>query len=219
MRSEQARLLGISGTDASVRRALHRTMLDLRAVGEGDVRWKERVECHSNVLSSLRAGVDFVARHRGIDGASFDELAKTTGSADYLAMREALINLFVHQDYLDASAAAQIELASERAVFFNTGYSLVSAEHLVEGGRSQSRNPLIARALRLIGFAELAGSGLAALLRAWRGLERRPPQFESDREHNSFTVRLDWRLVEKTYDKSWKALNRCALSRPIRQPS
>jgi len=89
-------------------------------------------------------------------------------------------------------------------LFFNTGFSLVAKERLVEGGKSQARNPLIARALRLIGFAELAGSGIRALQTAWREARRRPPQFESDREANTFTVTLDWRLVSDTYDAVWK---------------
>jgi predicted HTH transcriptional regulator len=37
-------------------------------------------------------------------------------------MREALVNLFMHQDYGDPSAAAQVELWAERATFFNTGF-------------------------------------------------------------------------------------------------
>jgi hypothetical protein len=40
-------------------------------------------------------------------------------------------------------------------VLFNVGHSLVDSKELTKGGRSQSRNPLIARALRLIGFADL----------------------------------------------------------------
>jgi predicted HTH transcriptional regulator len=192
------------GSERAVRRTLGRAMLDLRVVENDEERWKERIECHGNVLSSLRMAVDFVARQLGLGENSFDKLNTKTGTADYLAMREALINLFIHQDYEDASAAAQVELRAERATFFNAGYSLIGAERIVDGGRSQSRNPLIARALRLIGFAELAGSGITALLRAWRGEGRRPPIFESDRDGNTFTVRLDWRLVENTYDKLWK---------------
>src|SRR4030095_16411165 len=101
--------------------------------------------------------------------------AATSGSADYIAMREALVNVFIHQDYSDSSAAAQIEIQSERSTFFNPGRSLVSGTALLEGGKSQARNPLIARALRLIGFAELAGSGLRELQRVWRNAKRRPP--------------------------------------------
>lgn len=199
----QLRLL--FGTQSTVRRTLRRGMLDLRVPGEGDLRWKERIESDQNIVCSLRLAVEFVARHLGIGGGSLESLGATNGSADYLAMREALVNLFIHQDYAAASAAGQVELQAQRATFFNAGYSLVAADRLVEGGKSQSRNPLIARALRLIGFAELAGSGITTLLRAWRGEQRRPPRFENNRESNSFTVHLDWRQVVNAYDEYWKS--------------
>jgi predicted HTH transcriptional regulator len=196
-------LLLFGKTDV-VRRVLKREMVDLRTYSGGATRWGERDPKCANILVCLRAAVDFFARHIGMQDITMNQLANTTGTADYLAMREALVNLFIHQDYGDPSAAAQVELRAERAAFFNTGFSLVAKERLVEGGKSQARNPLIARALRLIGFAELAGSGIRALQTAWREARRRPPQFESDREANTFTVTLDWRLVSDTYDAVWK---------------
>ena len=80
----------------------------------------------------------------------------------------------------------------------------VTVEHLTDGGKSQARNPLIARALRLIGFAELAGSGIRALQYTWRKAKRRPPNIASDPVANSFTLTLDWREVPNAYDDVWK---------------
>lgn len=198
----QARLL--FGTDTVVRRLLARELLDLRAIGDGSERWKERTLVTENVLQSLGKAVEFLARHLKLD-AAVDKLSTASGTADYVATREALINLFMHQDYTDKSAAAQVELQAERAVFFNAGCSMVSPDALIEGGKSQSRNALIARALCLIGFAERAGSGIRALQSAWRAASRRPPRFESDRQANSFTLTLDWRTIEDAYDAHWKA--------------
>jgi hypothetical protein len=65
-----------------------------------------------------------------------------------------LINQFIHQEYGDPTAPAQIVIRPGETVLFNVGHSLVDSEQLSKGGRSQSRNPLIARALRLIGFAD-----------------------------------------------------------------
>jgi len=174
-----------------VRRILKREMVDLRTCSGGATRWNgRRTEC-ANILVCLRIAVDFFARHNNIQDTTVSQLANTTGTADCLAMREVLVNLFMHQDYGDPRAAAQVELWAERATFFNTGFSLVATKQLIEGGKSQARNPLIARALRLIGFAELAGSGIRVLQAAWReelrellsrvvygGLTRRPVQPE-----------------------------------------
>jgi hypothetical protein len=201
---EIAQLVLLFGRDADVRKRLGREMIDLRARTDPNARWTERLESHANVLESLRLAVEFLSRHVGVAGVTLDGLRTTVGSADYIALREALVNLFIHQDYGDPSAAAQVEVAPERTVFFNTGKSLVSPASLVEGGKSQARNPLIARALRLIGFAELAGSGLRELQSVWRGAQRRPPRMESDEAANTFTLTLDWRPVPDAYDRFWK---------------
>ncbi len=198
----QARLL--FGTESVVRSTVMREMIDLRRVTDPTQRWDDRRLKCANVLVCMRLSVDFFVQHVGLQETSIDGLNQTTGSADYLAMRESLVNLFIHQDYADASAAAQIELRPEAAVFFNAGFSLVVGEKLVEGGKSQARNPVIARALRLIGFAELAGSGIRVMQGAWRQARRRPPRFESDRVANTFTLTLDWRLVIDAYDQFWK---------------
>ena len=94
-----------------------------------------------------------------MEGATIDGLQATAGSADYIAMREALVNLFIHQDYTNGGVSGQVEIREDRTIFHNAGISLVSAEGLVDGGKSTSRNSIISRALRLIGFAELAGPG------------------------------------------------------------
>ncbi len=177
---ELDQLVLLFGKQEAVRGVLRRELMDLRSVESDRGRWQERIESSENIASCLRQAVEFVTRHIGLGEVTVDGLKETAGSADYIAMREALVNLFIHQDYTDASAAAQVELQPERAQFFNPGCSLVSEQALVEGGKSQARNPLIARALRKIGFAELAGSGLREVQRAWRGEKRRPPSPESD---------------------------------------
>ena len=203
-REEIDQLVLLFGFEGEVRRRLGRDLIDLRVVTNPGSRWDERATSAHNILESLRTAVDLLGRHIGVEGVTLDGLTATAGSADYIAIREALVNLFIHQDYSDRSAAAQIELAPERALFFNTGRSLVSADALIQGGKSQSRNPLVARALRLIGFADLAGSGLRELQKAWRSVKRRPPKMVSDKAANTFTLSLDWREVPDTYDKFWK---------------
>ena len=201
---ERDQLVLLLGRDSSIRSLIRREMMDFRARESDEGRWDDRLESHSNVLECLKQAVDFFMRHVGVQGVTFEGLKATSGSADYIAMREALVNFFIHQDYTDASAAAQVELTPDRAVFFNPGRALVSTEALVEGGKSQARNPIIARALRLVGFAELAGSGLRELQRTWRGAKRRPPRMESDESGNTFTLTLDWREILNAYDEFWK---------------
>lgn len=203
---EEARqIVLLFGQEPLVRGALRRDLIDCRAQRDPAVRLEDREESSANILHCLRRAIEFFGRHIGVDGLTVDGLAATSGSADYIAMREALVNLFIHQDYGDPSTAGQITIAPERVIFFNAGRSLVTTDALVDGARSQSRNPIISRALRLIGFAELAGSGLQQVQYVWRTARRRPPIFQSGTEANTFTLILDWRPLPDTSDAFWKA--------------
>jgi predicted HTH transcriptional regulator len=202
--NDRKQALLLFGKTSAVRESLGRNIIDLRYVSGPGTRWDDRKELCDNVLVCLREAVDFFAQYVKIPDTSMDRLDRTDGAPDYLAMREALVNQFIHQDYNDKRASAQVEIRPDDVMFFNPGFSFVSDKDLVEGGKSQARNPLVARALRLIGFAELAGSGLRTLQYAWRDAHRKPPKFESDKDSNSFTVNLDWRLVPNLYDEFWK---------------
>jgi predicted HTH transcriptional regulator len=202
---EIRQLVILFGKEAAVSKLLKRPLIDCRARSSTSTkRWEERVESSFNLIESLRKAIEFFGRHIGVKGATIDGLKATAGSADYIAMREALVNLFIHQDYNNPGVAAQIEIRKDRSTFHNAGKALVSDEALVDGGKSTSRNPLIGRALRLIGFAELAGSGLYAVHQAWRHAQRRPPVIESNAAANTFTLTLDWRPLQKTVDGFWK---------------
>ncbi len=179
-------------------------MIDCRAKKNPDARWDERRESAENVVECLKLAIDFFGRHVGIDGVTLEGLKAISGSANYIAMREGLVNLCIHQDYGDPTTVAQIEISPDQTMFFNAGRSLVSNSALVDGGKSQSRNPLISRALRLIGFAELAGSGLREVHRAWREAKRYPPTIESNPEANTFTLKLNWRELPVITDEFWK---------------
>jgi hypothetical protein len=201
---EVTQLILLLGQEARVKELLGRLVLDCRLKKSPDKRWDERTESSTNLLESLKLAIQFFGKHVGIAGVTIDGLNATSGSADYIAMREGLVNLFIHQDYADQKTVGQIEITPDRAVFFNAGKSLVSSDSLVDGGKSQSRNPLISRALRLIGFAELAGSGLGEIHRAWRDAQRRPPACESSSASNTFTLTLDWRKATILPEKFWK---------------
>ena len=195
------------GRPATIKKLLKRELLDCRASGKDpEARWDERRESSANVIQSLNLAIEFFGRHVATSsaGLTVDGLSATSGTADYIAMREGLVNLFIHQDYSDPSMAAQVEITPDRTLFFNPGNSLVNKVALASGGKSQSRNPILSRALRLIGFAELAGSGLREVHRAWRQVRRRPPAIESDDGANTFTLTLDWRTLPDIADDFWK---------------
>lgn len=191
------------GSSEEVRRKIRREILELRARFTNEGRWNQREELTENVLQALRKAIDFITRYNPIEELSTENIMAPTGSADYVAVREALINLIIHQDYTDQRTVAQIELVPHRTIMVNAGASLVSQKDLMNGGTSATRNPLIARALKLIGFAELTGSGLGKSSRIWR-YAKRPPIIESSEQNNRFRIELDSRPLKIITDAFWK---------------
>lgn len=205
--NELRQLVLLFGTNGDVRAQLGRDVLDLRVLDEETQRpsHREFIEA-SNLINALKRAVSFLAEHTGIGDVEVEDFKETEGSLDYLTLREVLVNQMVHQDYLDASAAGQVELRSTSVTVFNAGYSLVDPDSLLEGGKSQSRNPLIARALRAIGFAEISGSGIRAVQRACQKANRKAPKFVSDRVANTFALTLDWSGGDAVSDSYWRSL-------------
>ena len=194
------------GRPATVRSELQRDILDLRVIDPTTMRPSKRDLVESaNLLEALKRAVKFFAEQTGMGEIAPEDLRETEGSLDYLTLREIFVNQAVHQDYRDSSAAGQIEIHSTKMVVSNMGYSLVPTDKLLEGGKSQSRNPLIARALRLIGFAEISGSGIRAVHRACQQARRRAPTFESNMDTNTFDLTLDWSDSAVDVDAYWKA--------------
>ena len=204
---ERRQLVLLFGTKSAVREELRRDVMDLLAISDPDKRWDDRRLIESaNLFGALHQTIEFLARYVKTAGLTVDSLANVTGSPDYLAVREALVNQFIHQDYTDQTACARIIIRPHETVLFNAGYSLVDIARLEDGGSSQARNPLIARAIRLVGFAEIAGSGLRILHSAWRNSDRPAPEIVSDREANNFTLTLDWRPLAEPHSEYWNRL-------------
>jgi len=206
---ELRQLTLLFGRPADVRSRLQRDVLDLRVIdpeSRRPVKGKRDIIESANLIEALKRAVRFFAEQTGMKEPDPEDLTKTEGSIDYLTLREIFVNQTIHQDYRDSSAAAQIEIYPDRVTVFNTGYSLVPTDKLLDGGKSQSRNPLIARALRLIGFADISGSGIRAVHRACQRAHRRAPTFESDRDANTFALTLDWSEGAVETDTYWKAL-------------
>ena len=103
-------------------------------------------------------------------------------------LREAVVNALMHRSFR-VNRPIQIIRYSNRLEISNPGFSLKSPEHLGEPG-SELRNPYISAIFHDTNLAETKGSGIRSMREQMKMAHLMPPTFESNRETNSFTIRL-----------------------------
>ena len=105
-----------------------------------------------------------------------------------LAVREAVVNAFVHRDY-QAAGAVQIEHSSTRLAVTSPGSFVlgVSPENILTIS-SRPRNPALAGVIRQLGLAETAGVGVDRMYAEMVKVGHRPPVFAGDRYRVTVTL-------------------------------
>ena len=185
------------GTARAFRRVLPRPVVDCQwCRGDWseeltDERWADRLVVETNLVSAWRALVDrYQQRAERPFSVDPETLRREDRPPDYIAFREAAINLLIHQDYADHTRAPVIRFFEDRTTLWNPGDAYASAEELLEPGEREVRNPRIVGAFRRIGLSEQAGTGMRAIFRNWRQLGRVPPVVDNDRTGKAFRVTL-----------------------------
>ena len=80
----------------------------------------------------------------------------TDNQPQLVAIREALVNLLMHADYF-SSMKPRIRVFSDRIEFMNPGRLPKDLASIMKEDFTQPRNPIIARAFRVLKLAESAG--------------------------------------------------------------
>jgi ATP-dependent DNA helicase RecG len=109
---------------------------------------------------------------------------------DYIAFREAAVNVLIHQDYADHSRKAEIRHFTDQTVFWNPGDAFASLADLLDPGEKEVRNPRIVTAFRRIGLSENAGWGLRDVFTNWQQLGNVPPVITNDKSRKTFELVL-----------------------------
>ncbi|MFB3880974.1 MAG: RNA-binding domain-containing protein [Armatimonadota bacterium] len=192
----------VFGAEDIVRQVLPRPVLDCQwiAAGYGDdlplERWRDRLLVEANLLHAWRS---FVHRYGANSETPFalDQrtLQREENPPDYIAVREAAINLLIHQDYGDHRRVASIQFFSDCTLLRNPGDADSPPEDLLEPGPKAVRNPSIVNAFRRIGLSEQAGTGVRAIYWSWRQLGRVPPTIRNDKFDGSFGISLPKRAL------------------------
>ncbi|MCP3963500.1 MAG: hypothetical protein GY719_37165 [bacterium] len=155
-------------------------------------RWDDRIFSDRHLVDALKTLQERFERlcPRPFELApnGFQHRAEST---DFLAVREALVNLLAHQDYTDQHRLARILWYRDRVIFENPGDSLVDPEEMARGGSSW-RNPKLVQLLRQAGVAEQAGEGIRNIFRTWERAGRPRPVIENDPGHKLYRLILPW---------------------------
>ena len=186
------------GIDRCVRALLPRPVLDYQRIDtrfddwSADQRWHDRLVFEENLFKTWRglvAKYSRIAEHPfSVDPAT---LRRNDDPPDYIAFREAAINLLIHQDYGDHNRKASLKWFTDRLVFWNPGDAFAITAQLVESNEKDIRNPLIVNAFRRIGLSDQAGTGIRSILRNWRELGRRTPRINNNKTDKSFELLLE----------------------------
>lgn len=119
------------------------------------------------------------------------------------ALREAVVNALMHCDYR-VGRPTQVIRYDNRIEIVNAGYSLKPEDELGSPG-SVPRNKTIAPVFHDTNLAEAKGSGIRRMRRMLEAAHMALPTYESNREGNSFTMRLLLHHFLGEEDLAWLA--------------
>ena len=185
------------GQDRYVRQILPRPVLDYQRIDtafdawSAEQRWHDRYVFEENIFQTWQG---LVARYMRIAEHPFSldpaTLRRNDDPPDYVAFREAAINLLIHQDYGDHTRKASIKLFTDRSIFWNPGDAFATDAELLDPTEKEVRNPAIVKAFRRIGLSDQAGTGIRAIFHNWHELGRTPPQIMNDKARKQFEMLL-----------------------------
>ena len=156
-----------------------------------DERWADRLVIETNLVEAWKTLLDcYFRRAERPFSVNVETLQREDHPPDYIAFREAAINLLIHQDYADHTRKAVIRFFGNRAQLWNPGDAYASTDELLEPGERDVRNPRIVAAFRRIGLSEQAGTGMRAIFGNWQRLGRVPPIIDNDRTRKAFQLTL-----------------------------
>ncbi len=121
-----------------------------------------------------------------------------------IACREALVNAIVHRNYSIQGRGIEIEIYTDRMEIRSPGMllSTISLEEIKKRtGAHESRNPMIARVLREIGYVREMGEGIRRIYNELRKSALAEPAFENT--NSGFTVTFYHKSMYDPKVKLW----------------
>jgi ATP-dependent DNA helicase RecG len=152
-----------------------------------ETRWVERYTSEQSLVQTFLQTNDRLRKRIPIPFAlKSDGVTREDDPPQVQAAREALVNMLMHMDYFDHKGAV-IKCYDDRILFRNAGCLRFPIER-IEDHITEPRNPLIAKAFRLLGWADRTGEGITKMTRGWMSDGYSRPVFKDDKTINLFEV-------------------------------
>jgi ATP-dependent DNA helicase RecG len=158
---------------------------------DSETRWLDRKIYNLNIIETYLEGLAYLKQFIPMPFMMADDgVTRLEMVPSYITIREALANLLMHRDYFDTGIPA-VRIYQDRIVFRNPGASLLSMNEMLYEAETVPRNPVIARAFRLLGWAETAGSGILKMQKNWQEAGFPPPVIRNNQPRYWFTLELE----------------------------
>ncbi len=157
-----------------------------------------------NLLTLIESSWDLLRPHLTETRFSKDAKFKSQIMYPELACREALVNAIAHRDYSNEGRGIEVRVYSNRLEITSPGglLSSINIEDLRKlTGVHQSRNSLLSRVLREVGYMRELGEGMRRIYELMKSNDLTPPELYSD--HGVFRVVLHHRFIYSREEKLW----------------
>ena len=185
------------GRAKHVRQVLPRCVVDYQRIDANaedwapEERWHDREPIEENLI---RAWWLLVEKFMRLADKPFNlnvaTLRRDDQPPDYIAFREAAINLLIHQDFGDHRRTPSLKIFRDRTVFWNPGDAFATTSEMLDATAKEIRNPAIVGAFRRIGLSDQAGTGVRTIFKNWRDLGNFPPGIQIDKAGKTFELKL-----------------------------
>lgn len=147
-------------------------------VAEGTI-WQDRKIYEENLIRTYLSAINYLKGKVEIPFAfAPDGITRTEEVPIVIAIREALVNMLIHRDYFD-NTQSRIKIFPRKIEMFNPGSSPKSIEEIIENSITVPRNPVIAKVFRLVGWSEIAGSGMMKIFNNLKKIGYKKPVIEN----------------------------------------
>lgn len=176
-------------------------------VADSGERFLDNKRIEGNILDMLEDALSFIYRNMSVRTIINKNTLKRDDKTDYpeIALREAILNALVHRDYSIHSQNKPIEILmfNDRIEIKNPGgvFGKISIAELGDE-HPDTRNPILAGALEVLGVTENRYSGIPTIQKAMKEYSLQPAEFTDSR--GTFTVCLRKQRVKaiKAKDES-----------------